>query len=196
MSIEAINEHIQLKKELKKYRLSTKDIHRLVNLLLAAKKYRYSPSKIVAKLRNIKRLEKKENRMKSSCQVLSKKEARYKDVIPFTEEIISLGIGMHGIIALEVRIKEAAKLYNLSFSNSTLRLIYDMKAYNKINGLKRELERLSLQKYALDQACSRQSQSLVNLAKLKSYGITDERILHHHAAPNYYSEMYRDTVVG
>ncbi|MFL6340659.1 MAG: hypothetical protein ACJ72U_03825 [Nitrososphaeraceae archaeon] len=52
MSIEAINEHIHLKEELKKYRLSTKDIHRLVNLLLAAKQYRYSPGKIVAKLHN------------------------------------------------------------------------------------------------------------------------------------------------
>jgi hypothetical protein len=37
VSIEAINEHIQLKEELKKYRLSTKDSHRLVNLLVAAK---------------------------------------------------------------------------------------------------------------------------------------------------------------
>jgi hypothetical protein len=55
VSIEAINEHIQLKEELKKYRLCTKDIHRLVNLLLSAKEYRYSAGKIVAKLRNIKR---------------------------------------------------------------------------------------------------------------------------------------------
>jgi hypothetical protein len=58
-----------------------------------------------------------------------------------------------------------------------LRLIDDIKKYNKINGLRTELDRLSLQKYALDQACSRQSQSLVNLAKLKSYGITEDRIL-------------------
>jgi hypothetical protein len=52
-SIEAINEHIRLNEELRKHGLSTKDIHRLVNLLLAAKEYRYSPGKIVAKLRNI-----------------------------------------------------------------------------------------------------------------------------------------------
>jgi hypothetical protein len=55
--------------------------------------------------------------------------------------------------------------------------IDDIKSYNKINGLRRELDRLSLQKYALDQACLRQSQSLIALAKIKSYGITDERIL-------------------
>jgi hypothetical protein len=84
VSIEAINEHLQLNKELKKYRLSTKDIHRLVNLLLTAKEYRYSPGKIVAKLRNIKRLENKEVKLKSSCEAFSKREAKYKDIIPFT----------------------------------------------------------------------------------------------------------------
>jgi hypothetical protein len=79
VSIEAINEHIQLSEELKKYRLSTKDIHKLLNLLVAAKEYRYSPGKIVAKLRSIKGLENKENRLKTSCEMLSKKEAKYKD---------------------------------------------------------------------------------------------------------------------
>jgi len=34
-----------------------------------------------------------------------------------------------------------------------------------------------LQKYALDQACSHQSQSLIALAKVKSQGITEDRIL-------------------
>jgi hypothetical protein len=81
------------------------------------------------------------------------------------------------MIGLDIGIKEAAKAYNMSFCNPTLRLIDDIKTYNKINGVKRELDRLSLQKYALDQACSRQSQSLVALAKLKSNGITEEQII-------------------
>ena len=43
--------------------------------------------------------------------------------------------------------------------------------------MEHELSALNLQKYALDQACSRQSQSLIALAKLKSYGLTEDRIL-------------------
>jgi hypothetical protein len=57
VSIEAINEHIQLNEEFKRYRLSTKDIHKLLNLLLAAKEYRYSAGKIVGKLRSVKGLD-------------------------------------------------------------------------------------------------------------------------------------------
>ena len=62
-------------------------------------------------------------------------------------------------------------------SSSTIITIDDIKTLNKINGLKRELDRLSLQKYALDQACARQSQSLIALANLKSNGITEDRII-------------------
>ena len=65
-------------------------------------------------------------------------------------------------------------MYN--FYHSTVRLINDIKTYNKINGIKREVDRLSLQKYALDQTCSRQSQSLIALANLKSYDITEDRL--------------------
>jgi hypothetical protein len=178
VNIEAINEHIQLNEELSKYRLSTKDIHKLVNLLLAAKEYRYSAGKIVAKLRSIKGLENKEVKLKNSCEALSKKEAKYKDVIPFTEELVSLGVGIQELIGLDVGIKKAAKMYNLPFFHSTVRLIDDIKIYNTIIGVKNELQRLSLQKCALDQACSRQSQALISLAKLKSHGITEDQILY------------------
>jgi hypothetical protein len=71
------------------------------------------------------------------------------------------------MMCIKIGIKQASKIYNLPFVSATLRLIDDIKKYNKINGPTRELDRLSLQKYALDQACLRQSQSLVALAKLK-----------------------------
>lgn len=41
----------------------------------------------------------------------------------------------------------------------------DIKDYNKIGVLKRELSGLYLQRYALVQACARQSQALIALAK-------------------------------
>jgi hypothetical protein len=85
--------------------------------------------------------------------------------------------GIQELIGLEIGIKEAAKMYNLPFVSATMRLIYDIKRYNKTNGLKKQIDALSLQKYALDEACSSQSESLITLAKLKSYGLTEDRIL-------------------
>jgi hypothetical protein len=58
-----------------------------------------------------------------------------------------------------------------------MHLIEDIKKYNKINGLKKELSTLYLQKFALDEAYSSQRQSLIALAKLKSHGLTEDRLL-------------------
>ena len=55
--------------------------------------------------------------------------------------MVTSGIGIQELIGLEVEIKEAAKLYNLSFFKSTVRLVDDIKAYNRMSGLKRELDR-------------------------------------------------------
>jgi hypothetical protein len=40
-----------------------------------------------------------------------------------------------------------------------------------------DVNRLSLQKYALDQVCSHQNQSLIALAELRSHGITEEQMV-------------------
>jgi hypothetical protein len=88
-----------------------------------------------------------------------------------------LGIGLNELLAFKMGIAQAAKYYNLPFVSAAMQLIDDIKTYNKINDIKKELTTLQLQKYALDQACSRQSQSLVNLAKLESNGITEEQII-------------------
>jgi hypothetical protein len=98
-------------------------------------------------------------------------------VVPLVEEISALQIGVEDLIAFKIGINQAAKYYDIPFVSATLRLIEDIKKYNKINDLQKKLSALYLQKLTLDQACSQQSQSLVNLAKLKSYGLTEERIL-------------------
>jgi hypothetical protein len=148
-----------------------------LNVLINAKRYGFDGKEIAEKLYNFKFLEWKEKELKDKHKKLSKRISKYKDVVPLTEDIAALGIGIDELIALKVGINQAVKHYNLSFVSATLRLIDDIRMYNKMNGLKMELQRSSLQKYALDQACSHQSQSLIALAKLKSYGITDEQII-------------------
>ena len=86
-------------------------------------------------------------------------------------------IGVEELIAFKIGINQAARYYNLPFVGTTLRLIDDMKKYNKINDLKKELSTLYLQKHTLNEACSRKSQALITLAKLQSRGITEDRIL-------------------
>ena len=148
-----------------------------MSVLSNAKKYGFDGKEIAEKLWNIQELEWKEKELKEKRKKLSKQISKYKEIIPFTEEIAAFGIGINQLLALEIGIKEAAKYYNLPFVSAAMQLIEGLKTYNKIKDIKKELSVLQLQKYALDQACSRRSQSLVNLAKLKSYGLTEDKIL-------------------
>jgi hypothetical protein len=177
VNIQANNEHLQLNEKLKEHGLSTQDIDKLLNLLLSAKRYGFEGKEIADKLYNIRELEWKEKQLKDKRNKLSKRISKYKDVVPLTEDIAVWGIGIDELLALKIGMNQAAKHYNLPPLAATLRLIDDIKKYNKINGLKEELSALYLQKYTLDQACSRQTQSLITLAKLKSYGLTEDRIL-------------------
>ena len=162
---------------MKKYGLSTNDIHKLVNLLLAAKEYRYSPGKIVAKLRNIKRLENKENRLKSSCKALSKQANKYKEIIPLADLIHTMHIGKNELISFKIAVNEAAELYGFPRSTAAVYVLNNLRDYNKKGQLKKELSALCLQNYTIEQLCSSQSQSLITLANLKSHGITEDRLL-------------------
>jgi hypothetical protein len=177
VSIETINEHIRLREELKKYRLSTKDIRRLLDLLVAAKNYRYSPGKIVAKLRNIKRLENKENKLKNSCEMLSKQLSKYKEIIPLAQLIWDLHIGKSELISFKIAVNEAAETYGLTPSAAALHVINLVKDHNKKGQLKKELSSLYLQKYAINEFCSRHSQVIMALLNLQTRGITEEQII-------------------
>src|SRR5947208_3324675 len=56
-------------------------------------------------------------------------------------------------------------------------LINDIKDYNKLGGLKKQLATLYAQIYTVNEVCSDQYQAMVALVKLKSNGITEECIL-------------------
>jgi hypothetical protein len=177
VSIETINEHIQLNEELSKHGLSTNHIHKLLNLLLAAKGYRFSAGKIIGKLRSIKGLENEEDRLKNSCEMLSKKEAKYKEIIPLANLIWDLHIGKNELVSFKVAVNETAETYGLTPSSAALDVINIIKDHNKKGQLKRELSELTLKKYAIDRFCSNRSQVIMALMNLKNHGIAEERII-------------------
>jgi hypothetical protein len=177
VSIEAINEHIKLKEELGKHGILIQDIDKLLNLLSNAKENGFDSRLIVRKLRSIRRLEKKQDRLKINCELYSKQLQEYKDILSFTEQIAALQIRIDELIALKAAINQAVKHYNLPSLTATLQLIDDIKKYNKIDGLKKELSVLYLRKFAINEASLRQSEPLITLAKLKNHGITEDRML-------------------
>ena len=68
-------------------------------------------------------------------------------------------------------------IYGFPRSTAAVYVLNNLRDYNKKGQLRKELSSLYLQKYALVQACERQSQGLIALANLKSHGITEDRLL-------------------
>jgi hypothetical protein len=178
VNIQAINEHLALNEKLKEHSLSTQDIDRLVNVLINVKEYNFDGKKIVGKLRSIKRLEKKEERLRNNCEILSKQLIKYKEIIPLAELVHSMNISGRELISFKAALNEAAETYGLTPTSAALDVINLIMDYNKKGQLKRELSELSLQKYAIERFCSHHSQVIKALLSLQSHGLTEERILY------------------
>jgi hypothetical protein len=61
------------------------------------------------------------------------------------------------------------KIYSLSFC--CLLVFSDIRDYNKIGGLKKELSRLCQQIFVIKGICANQNQAITALVKLRSHGI-------------------------
>jgi hypothetical protein len=57
------------------------------------------------------------------------------------------------------------KHYNLPLSVAALRLFNDIRDYNKIGGLKKELHKLMTQVFAVKKCCFRQNKSMMVLLR-------------------------------
>jgi hypothetical protein len=136
-NIEAVEEHLRLKEALSKHELSTHDTDKLVNLVLNAKENGFDSKKIVKELRSIERLEKRKNKAKKNYEIYSKLLQKCKAVLPLTEEIAALGIGVDELIAIKAAINQAVKQYKLPPLAAILRLLEDIRKYNMIGGLER-----------------------------------------------------------
>ena len=92
VSIETINEHVKLNEKLNEYNLSFQDVEKLVNVLINIKENGFDGKKIVGKLRKIKRLQNKEEKLKHHCEVLAEQVKKCNNVLPLAQKIRDMNI--------------------------------------------------------------------------------------------------------
>jgi hypothetical protein len=178
MGLETINEYLKLKEELDKYGISTQDIDKLLNLLINAKEYGFDGKKIVGKLRKIKRLDKKEKGLENNCTILSRMLDEYKEIVPLAKKIVSINIGINELLVFDNAVNQITKQYNLPPSVAASRLLNEIRDYDKIGGMKREISRLCQQLIMVDGICTNRNKSVMAMLNLQSRGITEDRILY------------------
>jgi hypothetical protein len=107
------------------------DINKLVKLVVNAKRYGFDAKKFVAKLSNIKEIEKREKGLRGNCVIFSKQAAKYREIIPLEQLIYDMHIDRSELISFKIAINEAAQIYGLTPSAAALRVINVISDHNK-----------------------------------------------------------------
>jgi hypothetical protein len=89
-----------------------------------------------------------------------------------------MNIDISELLALDTAVNEIDKQYNLPPSVAALRLFNDIRDYNKICGLKKELCRLCQQIFVVNGIWANQNKAMMTMLNLQSRGITEDRILY------------------
>jgi DNA repair ATPase RecN len=177
VNIETIDEYIGVSEKLNEYSLSFHDTDKLLNVLTNAKENEFDGKKIVAKLRKIKRLDKKEEGLKNNCTILSRMLEEYKEIVPLAKKIVAMNIGIKELLVFDNAVNQIAKKYNLPTSVAASRLLNEIRDYDKIAGMKSEISRLSQELIVVDGICTNRNKAMRAVLNLQSRGITEDRIL-------------------
>ena len=177
VDVQTISEYKQLKDELNKYHLSFEDPRKLLTVLANIKGYRYDPKKIVAEFSNIKSLKRREKALQDNCEILEKRMSGDRQVLPMLQRIRSMGIGIDKLLPFSLAVNEKARTCNLPISTAAYRVIEDIENYNRIGGMNKEITRLAVQIFGMNQICAPRNKAITSLLKLQSYGISDQEVL-------------------
>ena len=177
VNIETINEYMKLNEKLNEYSLSFQDIDKLLNVLTNTKENGFDGKKIVAKLKRIQRLQNKEERLKNSCEILSGQVKECNNVLPLAQKIKAMNIDIQQLLVFESTVNQIAKQYNLPPSVAAFRLFNEIKDYEKIGGMKREISRLCQQIFVVNEVWANQNRAMMAMLNLQSRGITEDIIL-------------------
>ncbi len=194
VDIQTINKYNQLEAELKKHGLSTEDPHILLSILQNIRNLGYNPQKIVSEFSRIKSLRQTERRLKNNCNIFESRMARCQEVLPMSEQIVRLGIGIPELLALNTAVLKKADTENLPKGTAAYRVMEDIEDYNKLGGMKKRMNDVAMQIFTMNQISARQNNAILALFKLQSLGVTEDQILHLHKWVDRNTSLFDATV--
>jgi hypothetical protein len=148
-----------------------------LNVLVNAKENEFDGKKIVEKLKRIKQLQNKEDRLKRHCEVLSDQVKKCNNVLPLAQKIRAMNIDIQQLLVFDNTVNQLAKQYSLPPYVAAWRLFNEINDYNKIGGLKKEVSRLSQQIFVFNGICASHNKAMMAMINLQSRGITQDKIL-------------------
>jgi len=180
VDIQTIDQYKKLEEELYKYGLTMESPRKLISVLLRVNQLGYDSLKIVKELARIKSLKQTEMILKNSCKVLDSHASRYKEIIPFCEQIKRMGIGFSELAAFHAAVMKKSDLEKIPYGNAAFGLMDGIDTSDKLFNAKKQLNDTWMQIQMTNLISARQNKAITSLIKLQSFGVTDEEILNIH----------------
>jgi hypothetical protein len=80
------------------------------------------------------------------------------------------------LLAFHTAVSEKAEMHNLSMESAAYRVIEEIRDYNNLGGMKKELINTSMQVLTMKEISARQNNAIMALFKLQSCGVTEDQI--------------------
>jgi len=167
IDIQTIEEYKKLKEELKKYGFSMEAQHELVLLLQTLDEMGNDPSKIVASLARIKSFRKTERRLKKNCRFWESRAAHYKEAFQMCERVVSNGIGISLVLALETAVIKKIEVDGIPASSAPYRIMQDIEDYKRVGGIKKQVSDMIMQIHLIKEFLGRQNEAINTFMKLR-----------------------------
>ena len=177
VNIQTVEKCKKLEDELLATGLTMKDTRALVSILKKFKKMKYDPKEIVLEISCVKSLRQREIQLKNSCENLEFRLSSCKEVVPLCEQVMRARIGFPELLVLHDAVTKKASFENLSMGTAAYRVMEEIENYNRLGGLKKQLNDISMQIFMMNQISVRQNYAVNALMKLQLYGITENQIL-------------------
>ena len=132
----------------------------------------------MAEFSNTKSLKQRKKALNDNCAMLEKRMSGDRQVIPLLQRIRSMGIGIDKLLPFSLAVNEKARTCNLPISAAAYRVIEDIENYNRIGGMNKEITRLAVQIFGMNEICAPRNKAITALLRLQALGITDDEIVY------------------
>lgn len=122
-------------------------------------------------------LKQTERQLNNNCKALEARVAAYMEVLPMCKQVVGLGIGLPELLALHTAVLNKADTDNLPRQAAAYCVMEDIEDYNKLIGMKKQLNDVATQIFMMNQFLGRQKNAITALFKLQTRGMTEDQIL-------------------
>jgi hypothetical protein len=154
-----------------------KDPRKLGSVLQTFDEMGNDSQKIVASLARIKSFRQTERRLRKNCTFWESRAAHNKEAFRMCERVVSNGIGISLVLALETAVIKKIELDGVPASSAPYRIMQGIEEYNRLGGIKKQVSDMIVQIHMMKEFLGRQNEAINTFMKLRLSGMTEDEIL-------------------